>query len=54
MSIVFNAIAWMGVDELRPVLAVHIGLRVVAIVGAALAISRWSEIAPVRTGNAAG
>ena len=46
VSIVFNANAWMGVDDLRPVLAIHIGLRVVAIVGAALALSRWSEIAP--------
>jgi hypothetical protein len=38
----------MGVDELRPVLAVHIGLRVVVIVGAALALARWSEVAPAR------
>lgn len=46
VSIAFNVIAWMGVDELRLVLAVHIGLRVVAIVGAVLALSRWSEVAP--------
>ena len=46
VSIVFNAIAWTGVDELRPVLAIHIGLRLVAIAGAALALSRWPEVAP--------
>ena len=48
VSIVFNAIAWMGADELRLVLAVHIGLRVIAIVGAAVALTRWSEVAPAR------
>ena len=46
VSIAFNAIAWTGADELRAVLAIHIVLRVVAIVGAALALSRWSEVAP--------
>lgn len=48
VSLVFNVIAWTGADELRPVLAVHMVLRVAAIVGAALALSRWSEIAPAR------
>ncbi len=46
VSIGFNVIAWVDADELRPVLAMHIGLRLVTIVGAALALSRWSEIAP--------
>lgn len=46
VSIGFNATAWMGVDDLRAVLAVHIGLRVATIVGAVLALSRWSEVAP--------
>ena len=48
VSIGFNAMAWSGAGDLRPILAVHIALRVVAIVGAALALSRWSEIASVR------
>jgi hypothetical protein len=48
VSIGFNVIAWAGAGELRPILAVHIALRVVAIVGAALALSRWSEIVPAR------
>jgi hypothetical protein len=48
VSIGFNVMAWPGAGELRPILAVHIALRVVAIVGAALALSRWSEIAPAR------
>lgn len=48
VSIGFNVVAWSGAGELRPILAVHIALRVVAIVGAALALSRWSEIAPAR------
>jgi len=46
VSIGFNVMAWTGAGELRPILAVHIALRVIAIVGAAVALSRWSEIAP--------
>jgi hypothetical protein len=46
VSIGFNVMAWSGAGQLRPILAVHIVLRVVAIVGAALALGRWSEIAP--------
>ena len=48
VSIGFNAMAWSGAGDLRPILAVHIALRVVAIVGAARALSRWSEIASAR------
>ena len=48
VSIGFNVVAWSGAGELRPILAVHIVLRVIAIVGAALALSRWSEVAPAR------
>ncbi|MBY0322243.1 MAG: hypothetical protein K2X72_26215 [Reyranella sp.] len=44
MSIGFNVMAWTGVGDLRPILAVHIALRVIAIVGAAVALSRWSEV----------
>ncbi len=46
VSIGFNVMAWSGAGELRPILAVHIVLRVIAIVGAALALGRWSEVAP--------
>jgi hypothetical protein len=46
VSIGFNVMAWSGAGALRPILAVHIALRVIAIVGAALALSRWSEVAP--------
>jgi hypothetical protein len=46
VSIGFNVMAWSGAGELRSILAVHITLRVVAIVGAALALTRWSEVAP--------
>jgi hypothetical protein len=44
VSIGFNVMAWTGVGDLRPILAVHIALRVIAIVGAAVALSRWSEV----------
>ena len=46
VTLVFNVIAWSGVGDLRPVLAVHMGLRIVAVIGSALALGRWSEIAP--------
>jgi hypothetical protein len=47
VSIVFNAVTFAGVDDqLRAVLAVHIGLRIVAIIGAALALAHRAEFAP--------
>jgi hypothetical protein len=47
VSIVFNAVTFTGVDDtLRAVVAVHVGLRLVAIVGAALALAHRDEFAP--------
>jgi hypothetical protein len=47
VSIVFNAVTFIGVDDaLRAVVAVHVGLRLVAIVGAALALAHRDEFAP--------
>jgi len=47
VSIVFNAVTFAGVDDqLRAVLAVHMGLRIVAIIGAALAVAHRAEFAP--------
>lgn len=46
VTLVFNVIAWPDVGDLRPILAVHMGLRIVAVIGSALALGRWSEIAP--------
>ena len=47
VSIVFNALTFAEVDDgLRAVIVVHVGLRVVAIVGAALALAHRAEFAP--------
>jgi hypothetical protein len=47
VSIVFNAVTFIGVDDaLRAVVAVHVGLRIVAIVGAVLALMHRAEFAP--------
>ncbi|HET6223532.1 MAG TPA: hypothetical protein VFE11_15265 [Dongiaceae bacterium] len=47
VSIVFNAVTFTEVDDaLRAVIAVHVGLRLVAIVGAALALAHRAEFAP--------
>jgi hypothetical protein len=47
VSIVFNAVTFIGVDDaLRAVVAVHVGLRIVAIVGVALALAHRDEFAP--------
>ena len=47
VSIVFNAVTFAGVDDaLQAVLAVHVGLRLVAIVGAVLALAHRAEFAP--------
>jgi hypothetical protein len=46
VSIVFNAVTFTGVgDALRAVIAVHVGLRIVAIVGAVLALMHRAEFA---------
>ena len=46
VSILFNATTFMGVDDqLRMVIAVHVGLRIVAIVGAVLALNHRAEYA---------
>ena len=47
VSIVFNAVTFTGVDAaLRAVIVVHVGLRLVAIVGAVLALAHRAEYAP--------
>jgi hypothetical protein len=47
VSIVFNAVTFTGVDAaLQAVVAVHVGLRLVAIVGAVLALVHRAEFAP--------
>ncbi len=47
VSIVFNAVTFIGVDDaLRAVVAVHVGLRIVAFVGAVLALMHRAEFAP--------
>lgn len=47
VSIVFNAVTFTGVDAaLQAVVAVHVGLRLVAIVGAVLALAHRAEFAP--------
>lgn len=47
VSIVINAMTFTGVDDaLRAVVAVHVGLRIVAIVGAVLALAHRAEFAP--------
>jgi hypothetical protein len=47
VSIVLNAVTFAEVDDtLRAVVAVHVGLRIVAIVGAVLALMHRAEFAP--------
>jgi hypothetical protein len=47
VSIVLNAVTFAEVDDtLRAVVAVHVGLRIVAIVGAVLALMHRAEVAP--------
>jgi hypothetical protein len=46
VSIVFNAVTFTGLDaELQAVIAIHVGLRLVAIVGAVLALAHRAEFA---------
>ena len=47
VSIVFNAVTFTGVDDaLRAVIAIHVGLRIVVIVGAVVALAHRAEFAP--------
>ena len=47
VSIVLNAVTFTGLDAgLQAVIAVHVGLRLVAIVGAVLALAHHAEFAP--------
>jgi hypothetical protein len=47
VSIVFNAVTFTGVDAaLQAVVAVHVSLRIIAIVGAVLALMHRAEFAP--------
>jgi hypothetical protein len=47
VSIVFNAVTFTGVDgALQAVIVVHVGLRLVAIVGAVVALAHRAEFAP--------
>jgi hypothetical protein len=47
VSIVFNAVTFTGLDAaLQAVIAIHVGLRLVAIVGAVLALAHRAEFAP--------
>ena len=52
VSIVFNMLTFAEVDDgLRAVIVVHVGLRIVAIVGAALALAHRAEFAPNTDAN---
>jgi hypothetical protein len=47
VSIVFNVVTFTGVDgALQAVIVIHVGLRLVAIVGAVLALAHRVEYAP--------
>ncbi len=52
VSIVFNAVTFAGVDDaLQAVIVIHVGMRIVAIVGAILALMHRAEFAPQSGAN---